>query len=271
MFDLQQQTQQPCSAPALDGHRDFPLQIYTLGRFSVAHGVEPIRFARKTQRRPLQLLKALIALGGRAVGTDRLGMALWPELEGDMAYNAFEITLHRLRRLIGVDGALVLRDGLLTLDNRRCWVDVWAFEQAASRMEVLLASPAPDPDELENLSSRVVALYHGHFLDRETPEPWSISLRERLRSKFLRHLVDIARHWERIGRPEAAIRCYQKGLEVDDLAEIFYQQLMICYQQLGRKSEALVIYRRCRATLSLILSITPSPATEAIRRRLAQA
>jgi two-component SAPR family response regulator len=176
-----------------------------------------------------------------------------------------------LRRLIGVDGALVLRDGLLTLDNRRCWVDVWAFEQAASRMEVLLASPAPDPDELENLSSRVVALYHGHFLDRETPEPWSISLRERLRSKFLRHLVDIARHWERIGRPEAAIRCYQKGLEVDDLAEIFYQQLMICYQQLGRKSEALAIYRRCRATLSLILSITPSPATEAIRRRLAQA
>jgi len=265
MFDLQQI---PISVPAPDEQRDYPLQIFTLGRFSVARGVEPIRFARKAQHRPLQLLKALIALGGREVGSDRLGMALWPESEGDAAHNAFEITLHRLRQLIGVDQALVLRDGLLTLDNRQCWVDVWAFEQAASRAEALLNSPAPNPDELASVSSRTVALYHGHFLGRETPEPWSISLRERLRSKFLRHLLDIARHWEKIGQHEAAIQCYQKGLETDDLAEIFYQRLMVCYQQLGRKSEALAVYRRCRTTLSLILSITPSPATETIRRRL---
>lgn len=265
MIKLQQQ---PLSAPSLDGHRDFPLRIYTLGRFSIARGAAPIRSARKAQRRSLQLLKVLIALGGRSIGTDRLGMALWPESEGDMAYNAFEITLHRLRRLIGVDRALVLHDGLLTLDNRRCWVDVWAFEQAVNRTEALLKSPSPDPDELDYLSSTVVALYHGHFLGLETSEPWSISLRERLRSKFLRHLVDVAHYWERIGRHEAAIRCYQKGLEIDDLAEIFYQQLMICYQQVGRKSEALAVYRRCRTTLSLILSIAPSPATETIRRRL---
>lgn len=267
MLELQQRS---LEIPALHGQRDFPLQIYTLGRFSVTHGVEPIRFARKAQRRPLQLLKALIALGGRAVGTDQLATALWPELEADTAYNAFEITLYRLRRLLGVERALVLRDGLLTLDNRRCWVDVWGFEQAASRSEALLASRAPDPDELDGMSASVVALYHGHFLGHETPEPWSISLRERLRSRFLRHLVDIARYWERIGRHEAAVQCYQKGLEVDDLAEVFYQRLMVCYQQLGRCSEALAVYRRCRMTLSLVLSMAPSSATEAIRRRLTQ-
>lgn len=265
MFDLQQV---PNSVPTPDEQRDYPLQIFTLGRFSVARGVEPIRFARKAQHRPLQLLKALIALGGREVGSDRLGMALWPESEGDMAYNAFEITLHRLRKLISVEKALVLSNGLLTLDNRHCWVDVWAFEQAAGHAETLIKSPRPNPDELASISSRVVTLYHGHFLGRETPEPWSISLRERLRSKFLRHLLDIARHWEKIGHHEASIQCYQKGLETDDLAEIFYQRLMVCYQQLGRKSEALAVYRRCRTTLSLILSITPSPATETIRRRL---
>lgn len=267
MLELQQQSR---VAHALDGHRDFPLRIYTLGRFSVVQGMEPIRFVRKAQRRPLQLLKALIALGGRAVGTDQLAMAVWPESEGDDAYSAFEISLHRLRRLIGIEKALVLRDGLLTLDNRFCWVDVWAFEQTASRMETLLKSPSPDPNDLDSLSSRVVKLYHGHFLGRETPEPWSIFLRERLRSKFLRHLVDVGRCWERIGRREAAIQCYQKGLEIDDLAEVFYQQLMICYQQLGRKSEALAVYRRCRTTLSLVLSVAPSPVTEAIRGRLTQ-
>jgi DNA-binding SARP family transcriptional activator len=267
MFDLRQIQ---VSIPAPDAQRDYPLQIFTLGRFSVARGVAPIRFARKAQHRPLQLLKALIALGGREVGSDRLGMALWPESEGDTAYNAFEITLHRLRKLIGIEKALVLSNGLLTLDNQICWVDVWAFEQAASHAETLLRSLHPNPDELASISSKVVTLYHGHFLGRETPEPWSISLRERLRSKFLRHLLDVARHWEKIGQHEAAIQCYQKGLETDDLAEIFYQRLMVCYQQLGRKSEALAVYRRCRTTLSLILSITPSPATETIRRRLTE-
>jgi len=255
-------------APAPDDQRNYPLHIYTFGRFSVTRGIEPIRFARKAQHRPLQLLKALVALGGREVGSDRLGMALWPESEGDTAYNAFEITLHRLRKLIGIENALVLSNGLLTLDNQHCWVDVWEFEQAAGHAETLLKSPLPNPDELASISSRVLTLYHGHFLGREIPEPWSISVRERLRSKFMRHLLDVARHWEKIGQHEAAIQCYQKGLETDDLAEIFYQRLMVCYQQLGRKSEALAVYRRCRTTLSLILSITPSPATETIRRRL---
>lgn len=268
MFDLQQL---PISAPALDEHRDYPLQIYTLGRFSVSRGLEPIRFTRKAQHRPLELLKVLVALGGREVATDQLAMAMWPESEGDVAYNAFEITLHRLRRLIGIEKALVLSNGLLTLNNQFCWVDVWSFEQAASQVENVLNSPQLNPDELAGLSSRVLALYHGHFLGRETPEPWSISLRERLRSKFLRYLVDVARHWEKIGQHETALQYYQKGLEVDDLAEIFYQRLMVCYQQLGRRSEALAVYRRCRATLSLILSISPSPATEAIHRRLIQA
>ncbi|GAB4511095.1 MAG: hypothetical protein Tsb0026_13750 [Sulfuricaulis sp.] len=267
MFDLQQL---PNSAPALDEHRNYPLQIYTLGRFSVSRGVEPIRFTRKAQHRPLELLKVLVALGGREVATDQLATAMWPESEGDAAYNAFEITLHRLRKLMGIEKALVLSNGLLTLNNQFCWVDAWSFEQATSQVESVLNSAQLNPDELISLSSRVLSLYHGHFLGRETPEPWSISLRERLRSKFLRHLVDVARHWEKIGLHETAIQYYQKGLEVDDLAEIFYQRLMVCYQQLGRRSEALAVYRRCRTTLSLILSIPPSPATEAIHRRLTQ-
>lgn len=257
------------SAPALDDdNRNYSLHIYTLGRFSISRGIEPLRFARKAQRRPLELLKVLLASGGRDVATDQLAMALWPESEGDVAYNAFEITLHRLRKLLDVKKALALSNGLLTLDNRVCWVDAWVFEQLVSRAENLIAAPAPDTEKLAQVSARILALYHGHFLGRETPEPWSISLRERLRSKFLRHLIDVARYWEKIGRHGTAIQCYQKGLEVDDLAEIFYQRLMVCYQQLGRFGEALAVYRRCRATLSLVLSIAPSPATEAIRKRL---
>lgn len=265
-----EQPQFTVGASAPEEIRHYRLQIYSLGRFSVSRRSEPLRFSRKAQHRPLELLKVLVALGGREVATDQMAMALWPESEGDVAYNAFEITLHRLRKLIGIEKALMLSNGLLTLDNRLCWVDVWAFEQLIGHTENLIHAPNPDAEEVARASARLLALYHGPFLGRETPEPWSISLRERLRSKFLRHLIDVARYWEKVGRHGTAIQCYQKGLEVDDLAEIFYQRLMVCYQQLGRCSEALAVYRRCRATLSLVLSISPSPSTEAIRKRLVQ-
>jgi LuxR family maltose regulon positive regulatory protein len=61
---------------------------------------------------------------------------------------------------------------------------------------------------------------------------------------------------------------YQRGLEIDDVAEILYQQLMICYRQLGRRAEALSTYHRCRKTLSTILGVDPSPKTEAIFKSL---
>ena len=65
-------------------------------------------------------------------------------------------------------------------------------------------------------------------------------------------------------RYEKAVEYFQKGLEVDSLAEAFYQHLMVCYGQLGRKAEAMAVYNRCCDALSSTLGANPSPATEAI-------
>lgn len=64
------------------------------------------------------------------------------------------------------------------------------------------------------------------------------------------------------------MNCYQKGLEVDDLAEEFYQRLMTCLQRLGRRPEALTVYNRCRNTLSTALGVEPSIRTAAIYKSL---
>src|SRR5262249_15853347 len=69
---------------------------------------KPLVWGRKAQRKPLELLKALIALGPGDVSEIRLVEALWPESEGDKAKHAFESTLSRLPKLIGVDQAFCL-------------------------------------------------------------------------------------------------------------------------------------------------------------------
>lgn len=260
----------PAATPVHVEAWPWPVRIYTLGRFTVLVNNQPARSGRKAQHKPLELLKTLIAQGGRAVSEDTLTAMLWPDAEGDSARRAFDTTLHRLRKMLENERAVSLRDRKLSLDNRFCWVDSWAFERLLSETETLLANPVSDPDgtSLAQLIDRVYALYHGPFLGKEFNAAWSVSLRERLRSRYLRCIVNIGNRWQQLGYWNRAIECYRKGLEVDDLAEQLYQSLMLCHQQLGQRGEAMSVYRRCRFILSVVLGINPSPATEVLYHRL---
>src|SRR3989337_2276555 len=113
----------------------WPVKIHTLGRFGLLVDDRPVEFGRKVQQRPLSLLKALIAVGGRDVSEAGLAELVWPEADGDLAHHSFEVALSRLRKLLGKEEALVLKEGRLSLSNRQCWVDVWAFERSLGQAE----------------------------------------------------------------------------------------------------------------------------------------
>jgi len=243
-----------------------PVTIFTLGRFSLLINGEQADFGCKFPKRPLELLKAIIAQGGREISISRLTLLLWPDVDGDKATRSFDTTLHRLRKLLGDDRVLVLRGGKLSLDARYCWVDVWTFERLLGRARRLLRN-AVDANQvflLEGLTEHLLALYQDHFLARDEITNWSVSMRERLRSKFIHNLIEIGRFWEMHGYWDQAVQCYQKGIDVDDLVEVFYQRLMSCYLETHRLSEGVSIYRRCRQTLSVMLSLQPEPETESL-------
>ena len=109
---------------------DIPqVSIYTLGRFSLLLNGKPAEFGRKAPRRPLELLKAIIALGGREISTASLISVLWPDVDGDTAQRSFDTTLHRLRKILGDRRVLKLKEGKFSLEGRNCWVDAWSFER----------------------------------------------------------------------------------------------------------------------------------------------
>ena len=251
----------------------FPVTIFTLGRFSLLINGQAIDFGREVPKRPLELLKATIAQGGREISISSLTALLWPDVDGDKAACSFATNLHRLRKILGDERILVLKDGKLSLDARYCWVDVWTFERLLGAMRRILGA-ATDSNQvclLDGLTKNLLTLYQDHFLVREEMTSWSVSMRERLRSKYLHRLVEVGRFWETHGFPEQAIECYQKGVDVDDLVEIFYQRLMACYLETNRFSEGMSVYRRCRQTLSIALGLQPEPGTESLYRALRDA
>ncbi len=93
-------------------------------------------------------------------------------------------------------------------------------------------------------------MYIGPFLAGED-EPWMISIRERLRSKFRRIIKRCGSYLEQAEELVRALECYERGLEADDLIEEFYLRMMHCYSRMGKPAEALSIYKRCHRVLSL--------------------
>lgn len=240
----------------------WPLRFTTLGRFAVVADDVPLVFPGKVPKKPLALLKALIAFGGQSVAQHKLVDALWPGDEADAAHDAFNVALHRLRKLLphGAE-AVLLNDGCLTLNAALCWTDVRAFE-------FLVATDAAAPGRDPECLAKALTLYAGHFLADEADEAWTLSTRERLRSKFSLTLARRAKALIANGRHEDALACYRQGLEVDDIDEQFYQGVMLCALQLQRPAEGLAAYQRLKRLLSILMGVAPSDRSEALHRQL---
>jgi DNA-binding SARP family transcriptional activator len=239
------------------------IKIYALGGFSLMRADKPIEFSRKAQQRPLTLLKALIALGGKNIAEDRIADLLWPDAEGDMAHHAFAMALHRLRKLLMCPEAISFRNGRVSLDDRYCWVDARAFERLLVHADEY--KKQGKTDRAYEYTDKAIKLYKGAFLAGEREELWMVLLSERLRGKYVQSVWWLGQTLEAAGRWDTAVAYYELCLEVDECMEEIYRRLMVCYQNLGRRSEALSVYQRCRKTLSAILGITPSQETEAVR------
>ncbi|MCC6543801.1 MAG: hypothetical protein IT392_04780 [Nitrospirae bacterium] len=246
------------------GNWPWPLKVYTMGRFSIKRDGELIRFTGKSQRKPMEMLKVLITLGGRNIKEDKMRDTLWPEADDeDAAHSSFTTTLSRLRKLIGQE-AVTLSEGMLSLNPRYCWVDVWVLERLLTEAETSKYSPTLlKGGEGGLLDNKLIRLYHGPFLCEEESN-WALPLRERLSSKFIRYIRTSGRLLEQAGEYEQAITLYQKGIEADPLAEGLYRCLMACYHTTGSHAEAAAVYRRCQKTLSAMLGILPSAKTDGL-------
>lgn len=250
---------------------DWPwdLKVYTLGRFAVIRDGKPIRFTGKAQRMPLILLKILIALGGREVSESKLTEILWSGAEAESAHSSFTTTLHRLRRLLGHADLLLMRDGRLTLNPCCCWVDVWNFERALSQLDAVWPDAETGDSSIAGRAENALRLYQGAFLPDEDGGEYAVfSARERYRDKYLNLVNRLGAYYVAQNRCSEAAACLERGLEVDDLVEEFYHNLMACYDRLGARTKALQVYERCRKILRARFGIGPSRKTEALYQSL---
>jgi len=247
--------------------KDWPwaVEIYTFEHFQIIKDGNPVHFNGKAKKKPLELLKILIASGGKEISIENIIDALWYEADGDMAQSAFSTTLNRLRSLIGHKEAIQLRDGKLTIDQNYCWIDMWAFLNTLNKADDLWKKDKKKKSC--NLYKKAITIYTGHFLAEEAEKNWIIPMRDHLKNLFLVTVIKLGMHLEQEKKFKKAIEYYKNGLTVDNLEEIFYQRLMICYHNLGCYADTAKVYHRCRDILKAVLGVVPSKHTEELYKK----
>jgi len=243
------------------------IRIRALGGFDVL--IDGVQFVSgvKPQRRPLDLLKALLIANGHSVGAAELADKLWPDSDGDTARNSLQVAVHRLRRLLGRDEAVVVQDRKVHLQHALFSVDLWVFEREAGYLGGLYAGDPLFPDR----AADVLALYRGHLFAHEAEQPWMLLPRERLRRVWLGLVRRLGEFHEARGDWGRAGELYQRALELDPFAEEVYRGLMRSQQRAGESAEAIHTYRCCREQLVAGLGVAPSAETQRLYHALCSA
>ncbi|AHF00218.1 BTAD domain-containing putative transcriptional regulator [Thioalkalivibrio paradoxus] len=217
--------------------RDWPwgLSIEALGELRVFRGHDPVESLSGRSR---EILVAVVAAGGE-IAHETLMDRLWPDSDGDAARRSFDTALHRLRGQLGCPDALRLKNGRLSLNRERCWLDTSAFRR---RLELAAQG---DPRERVEHWLAAHALYRGPLLQGETT-PGLHSARRSLERRYVEAFLEGAAMLGALGRDSEAEQRCEEVLERAPDAELLYRSLFDRYAAQGRHGEAAGIHARCR-------------------------
>ncbi|HYD79874.1 MAG TPA: BTAD domain-containing putative transcriptional regulator [Paucimonas sp.] len=240
-----------------------PVAVRSFGKLELSLNGELVAASGKAQQRPLSLLKALLVVGDGGRPQQSLAALLWPDADDGKA--ALSVTVHRLRKLVGNDDAILVADGRIRLSETKVWTDVSALMHLCEQVDALPAdAPATD---INRHAVDLFNLYRGPFCDGDE-DGWLIPARDQWRQRFLALVVRLGKRLEALSRWSAAQQLYLRALDAEPLAEQVYQGLMRCAHAQNDPSAAFSAYRRCRDTIAKVLGQAPSVETEKLAQAL---
>lgn len=259
--DAEQQQDSPTSQP-------LRVAFHLLGEFHCTVDDKPLQ--KIASRRSRNLLAYLVSHRAQPVLRDVLMDTFWPDAGEKAARNSLNVTLFNLRRAFkaGHDIEIVLfEDGAYQVNPAlEIWVDADAFLGAIEAGQKL---DAPAEASIAAFES-AIALYHGDFLADAPYEDWAAQTREWLRLMYLDALDRLSRIYLERGQHAACIGLCQLMIAKDDCREDAHCLLMRCYARQDQHHLALRQYEACAEALQRELGVTPTPATEALARRIRQ-
>jgi predicted ATPase/DNA-binding SARP family transcriptional activator/DNA-binding CsgD family transcriptional regulator len=239
------------------------LRVRLLGGFSVSVGSRTIQRNAWRLRRAAALVKLLTLAPRHRLHREQVLDALWPDSGKKAASNSLRKTLHAARRALDpVEGSRYLaseNDSLVLCPSSSLWVDVEAFEEAAST--------ARREDEPAAYRA-AIDLYAGDLLPEDRYEEWAQERRRELRRMFLSLLIELAGLYEERKEYGSAIEVLSRVVAEEPTHEGAHVGLMRLYALLGRRREGLGQYERLREALTSEFGTEPEAAARYLQQEI---
>src|SRR5215203_6345124 len=244
----------------------FPVRLRLLGDFSVSVGDRTMWKGAWRSRKAASLVKLLALAPGHRLHREQVMDLLWPDLGRMAASNNLRQALHTARQALEPDLPadscyLASQDESLVLcPGGSLWVDVEAFEQAAST-----ARSSREPAAYE----AALILYAGELLPTDRYEEWADEHRLRLHETYLSLLLGLARLHEERGEYGLAIEALRRVVAEEPAREEAHVRLMRLYALAGSKGEALAQYVQLEEILAREWGTEPAASSRALRKEIA--
>ena len=203
---------------------------------------------------------------------DLLAGMFWPDNTETQARRRLSHSLWQIQSVLaeldGADKYLIASPTSVRFDAKaEHWLDVDDFDRVLNSFKGTLGEEIGAPAvRLSELDS-ALELYKGDFL-AGFYEDWVKFEQERLRHSLLRGLEQAIRLAKSLGDLNGALR-YAHRLTVNEpLREEAHREVMRLTFLLGRASEALAQYDRCRSILSEELGASPDRETEYLKAQI---
>lgn len=220
------------------------VKINCLGPFNILADNKSTLIGAKAPQKTLKLLQAIIALGGREVPVAELISMLWRGEGRTGQQKAFDITLHRLRKLLGGDSLVLVKNRCVSLNNNEVWIDAWALESMLKQLE-----KSGDDSTWEASADYLLSLYNGHLLS--ATEFAECSFSKRLWQRMQNFLLQLAKFRLSAGNHEAARAACLFGIRREPFANELYMALV---QTLTRPEQAKEVLTNCPPSIRDLLT-----------------
>ena len=269
VFLKKQLANERCITPEPDWSEwPWQVKIHLLGQFAVLVDGRSLFDKRKTSPKTLSLLRVLAILGPQPVTSDTLIELLWPGQGRRGIRNAMDSAVHRMRKLLGNDEAVVCKDNQLSLNRQMIWVDVWAINASIDGLYDARKNKTPNQFQFEAVAERLFELYIDHLYLHDFQNSRLVTIRENLWGKVKQFLLRLAHMRETSGQEESAEQIYLFGLRHDPSAVEFSYALLSNLLRNNRQAEALNVYATHASVMRNLLGREPNAEIQALISKL---
>lgn len=229
------------------------LAIRLLGGFQVTVGTRAVAEHEWRLHKARSLVKLLALAPDHQLHREQVIEWLWPDVTLDTAAHNLHQVMYVARRSLAERRCLQLQDEMLSLTHPQLWIDVEAFESAAT-----LARRRKEPQAYRG----ALALYAGELLPEDRYEDWTAQRRATLRQDYQALLLELAARHESQHEYVLGIESLQRVLVSDPAYEEAHRGLMRLYALSGQRQLALRQYDTLRETLQQELDVAPDVHSE---------